>query len=149
MWSDCISRRTTVSQLLRVPRRAAWAPILLGLFLGLAGCSGPTEGTVSGKVTYKGNPVTEGIVNLSAPEKGLASEANLDSSGAFKLPGSLPLGNYKISLQPPRPQQLPPGSPAPKAANLAIPTQYQDANRTPLTRDVKAGSNDFSIELTD
>lgn len=123
--------------------------LLLGMSLGAAGCSGPSEGTVSGKVTYKGAPVTEGIVNFFAPDKGIAAEANLDGSGAFKMPGALPLGSYKVCIKPPLPQQLPPGSPPPKAAAFAIPAKFQEANLTPLTREVKAGPNDLSIDLTD
>src|SRR5207248_2752857 len=115
----------------------------------LTGCGGGKKmGTVSGKVMYKGQPVTAGEVQFYIPEKGLGSSGKLDDSGAYTLAGSLEAGSYKVYIQPPIPEQLPPGT-APKRVTFDVPKKFQDVKSTPLTKEVKAGSNDIPIELTD
>ncbi len=128
--------------------RAACAVVLLGACLALTGCAEETEGSVSGKVTYQGQPVTEGTVNFYSTETGIAAQANLDSSGAFRFEVPLPLGAYKVYFQPPSPPQLPPGSPPPPKVDFRVPMKYQDATQTPLTEEVKAGVNEFSFDLS-
>lgn len=132
----------------RISRRVPAAPIFAGLLLALTGCSaGKPEGTVSGTVKYKGAPVTVGTVNFFSAEKGSASEAPLDGSGNFKLAGGLEVGTYKVYIQPPIPEQLPPGKAPKSVARLTIPPKYQDLGQTPVTREVKEGPNTFVIEL--
>jgi hypothetical protein len=101
---------------------------------------------VSGKVTYKGAPLTAGVVNFHS-EKGNASQANLDSSGAFKMSAPLPVGNYKIYVTPPIPKQLPPGTPPEKTEPFTLPPKLQDPGQTPVTKEVKAGPNDITVDL--
>jgi len=122
--------------------------LLFGAVLVLVGCQSKPVGTVSGKVTYKGQAVTTGSVNLYAPDKGLGHVAKLDSSGAFTVPEPVAAGTYKFYVQPPPPEQLPPGSPI-KKTPLAIPRKYQDGATTDKTVEVKVGKNDLSIDLTD
>lgn len=129
-------------------RRAACAVFVVGACLGFSGCAEETDGSVSGKVTYQGKPVTEGAVNFYAQATGVAAQANLDSSGAFTFAEPLPLGVYKVFIQPPSPPQLPPGSPPPPKSQFSVPMQYQDATQSPLTEEVKPGVNEFSIDLT-
>jgi hypothetical protein len=131
---------------LRSPRRAG-ALLLPGLLLFLAGCEGVPAGTVAGTVKYKGAPVTAGTVNFYDPGKGNASQGALDGSGNFTLQGSLAAGTYKVYVQPPVPEQLPPGQVPKKVPRLTLPPKYQDPAQTPVSREVKAGSNTFTIEL--
>ncbi len=131
------------------PWRFLPSALLLGAVLALVGCRGKLAGTVSGKLSYKGEAVTTGSVNFYAPDKGVGALAPLDSSGAFKFSTPLPPGTYKVYVQPPPPEQLPPGSPVKKAPSLAIPPKYLDASTTTLTLEVKAGQNEFPIELAD
>jgi len=135
MWPTLFSR----------PRRALGGLLLVALVL--TGCQGGKKmGTVSGKVTYKGNPVTAGEVQFTMPEKGLGSSAKLDDSGAYTLAGQLEAGTYKVYIQPPTPEQLPPGQ-APKPVKFDVPRKFQNLTTTPLTKEVKAGANDIPIEL--
>jgi len=110
------------------------------------GCGGSPEGTVQGKVTYKGAPLGAGVVNFLS-DKGRAATADLDSSGAFKMSGPLPVGNYKVFVTPPTPKQLPPGTPPEKTVPFNLPPKLQDPAQTPVTKEVKAGPNDFPIDL--
>jgi len=87
-------------------------------------------------------------VNFHAPDKGVAVQGNLDSSGAFKLASELPAGTYKVYVLPPLPKQLPPGE-APQKVDFNLPPKFQDPTQTPLKEDVKAGPNDFAIDIKD
>ncbi len=128
-------------------RRAASALLLPGMFLVLTGCGEKPAGTVSGTVKYKGTPVTTGTVNFFNPGKGTASQGALDSSGNFTLQGSLEEGTYKVYIQPATPEQLPPGVAPKKIQRLDLPPKYQDPAQTPVSREVKAGPNNFIIDL--
>jgi len=127
--------------------RAAWGTSLVLATIAFTGCGGPVEGTVSGTVTYNGAPLADASVNFHSSKTGIASSATLDKSGAFTLPGSLPVGDYKVFVQPPPPQQLPPGTPQPEQTIMQIPPKYQDPGQTPLSQTVAAGENSFSIEI--
>jgi len=120
--------------------------LLFGVVLVLVGCKGQSVGTVSGKVTHKGQPVKTGNVNLLAPEKGLGHIAKLDDSGAFTIPEPVVAGTYKVFVQPSPPEQLPPGKMS-KQPTLSIPRKYQDAATTDKTVEVKAGKNDLTIDF--
>lgn len=120
---------------------------LVAALLGLVGCTGKSSGTVSGKVTYKGNPVASGSVNFYNPGTGAAAEGKLDDNGAYTLPGPLDAGTYKVYLQPPIPEQLPPGQKAKKRAPFTVPPKYQTASNTPISKEVKVGNNDIPITL--
>ena len=149
MTCSVLKAEDTAPQRVAVIARRAWFVALLIAILAMVGCGGAKpEGMVSGKVTYKGSPLANGVVNFHAPEKGTASQANLDSNGAFKLPGTLPAGNYKVFVLPPVPQQLPPGTAQPKV-DFSLPPKFQDPGQTPVTKEVKAGPNDFTIDLAD
>lgn len=130
-------------------RAVARSALSLAICLIPIGCESASEGTVSGRVTYKQQPVRDGVVNFYAEEKGAAAQADLDDAGAFTMNGPLPVGVYKVAILPPLPEQLPPGSPLATPKPFEVPAKYQDAGGTPLTQEVKAGNNDFTIELTD
>jgi len=129
-------------------RRVLGALVLLGALSVLAGCKAKQAGTVSGTVKYKGNAVTTGTVNFFAPEKGVAQDAKLDGSGNFKLAEPLEAGTYKVYFLPPQQQQLPPGQVA-KKEPFDVPPKYQDMKNSGLSREVKAGKNEFTFDLTD
>jgi hypothetical protein len=119
----------------------------LAALIALPGCGGAPEGTVDGKVTYKGAPLTSGVVNFHSPDKGHGATANLDSGGAFKLSAPLPVGSYKVFVTPPVPKQLPPGTPPEKVEFPVLPPKLQDPVQTPVSQEVKAGPNTFTIDL--
>jgi hypothetical protein len=100
-------------------------------------------------VTYKGKALTEGTINFINPDKGHASIGDLDSSGAYTLQGTLPAGTYKVYFNPPVPQQLEPGKMPKAKAPYPLPSKLQDPKQTPVTKEVKGGDNDITIDLTD
>jgi hypothetical protein len=120
---------------------------LLFVFVMLtSGCQANTKASVKGKVTYKGQPVTTGSVNFVMAAKGVAAQANLDSTGTFTIPEGLEAGSYKVYLSPPLPEQLPPGKMSNRPA-YNIPPKFQDPTQSPLAKDVKAGNNEIPVEI--
>lgn len=120
---------------------------LLACFSFMLGCEGSTpQGQVSGKVNFNGAPLTSGVVNFYSTEKGSAAQANLDSSGAFKFDAGLPVGSYKVYVTPPVPKQLPPGTPMEKV-DFTVPPKFQDPAQSGVTKEVKAGPNDITVDF--
>lgn len=89
----------------RLPRRKLLASLLVPLLLGhlAAGCSAK-KGTVSGKVTYNGNPLTRGMVTF-LPESGQggAFSSPIKEDGTYMVSG-VPAGKMKIAVVPARVQ---------------------------------------------
>jgi len=128
------------------PRLQRSLGVLVLIALVLVGCKGKQTGTVSGKVTFKGKPLTSGEVQFINPEKGAGSSGQLDSSGNYTLAGQLEAGKYKVYIQPPTPEQLPPGKVSTRPP-FDVPPKFQDPSQTPISKDVKVGPNDIPIEI--
>jgi len=127
-------------------RRAPAVLILAALVL--VGCKGKQTGSVSGKVTFKGAPLTTGEVQFINLEKGSGSSGKLDSSGNYTLAGQLDAGTYKVYVQPPVQEQLPPDqAKLAKRPTFNVPPKYQDPRQTPITKEVKPGANDIPISI--
>ncbi len=120
------------------------------LVLGVGGgCSkGKTMGKVSGQVTYKENPITEGQVHFIS-KSGQGAAVDIDGSGNYSV--SLEAGSYSVYVAPHPPGQTgPPGEgKAPKQPASVIPQRYRDPDKSGLTIEVKEGDNPFKIELKD
>ena len=124
---------------------SARCPILLGLVVSMCvwvgcGSGGPQMGSVSGKVTYEGQPLTAGIVTFVDDEIGSGASAKLDASGNYHIP-SVRIGEYTVAVQ-----NMPP-PPGGKFVELDIPDKYQDLESSGLTATVEEGKNiaDFSL----
>ena len=67
----------------------------------MAGCSssGPAVGEVSGKVTFKNQPVKEGTVTFLNPNEGGAGESPIDANGNYTIP-HLVVGEYIVIVTP-------------------------------------------------
>lgn len=85
-------------------RFAGWAALAM---IALAGCGGggPTTYPVSGRVTYKGQPVTTGEIRYLPADKaqGHIARGAIDAQGAFELttfkPGDGVLsGSYQVTI---------------------------------------------------
>lgn len=116
----------------------------------VAGCSNePPMGTVKGKVTYKGQPLTEGIVYVYNRETAEAGEGKI-TDGKFELLQELTTGTYVayVTAIPP-----PPPNPENPPANLwgkfpkDFPTKYQREDQSDLRIEVKEGENDVTLTV--
>ncbi len=82
-----------------------WAATWIGLSLGaLAGCGGPAEGRVTGRVIYaSGEPLAGASVIARSDETGKTSHGTTDADGNYELsttkPGDgTPPGTYKAVI---------------------------------------------------
>lgn len=129
----------------------------------LAGCGG-SKGTVSGKVSYKGQPLKGGNVSIVSKAGG-ALNSTIGEDGTYKI-SQVPLGPATItvetrSLRPVSQKSMPgPYAKAPKDAlppgldssgdakhYVPIPEQYADPEKSGLSLDVKSGSQPHDIDL--
>jgi hypothetical protein len=122
------------------------------------GCGGPFTGTVSGKVTYKGNPVPGGIITFIHPD-GRNPETRIQEDGTYTI--DAPGGDVKVTVNtiPPKPgvppfvklggQKMSSEPYYPAGKYIPIPKKYGDASSTPLTFTVKRSNDPFNIELSD
>ena len=125
--------------------------VLIGI--GLLGCSGgpspdPTA-AVTGKVTFQGAAVSEGMINFYDAKRGNAATVKLGADGAYSLPAVV-LGDYSVFITP-LSVEVPVDAtkPAPSPANPAnIPEKYRDGKTSGLKTTVKAGTNTASFEMT-
>jgi len=136
-------------------------PVLLTLVA--AGC-GSGSGSVSGKVTYKGAPVTGGNLTF-IPPAGLATiSVPINEDGTYSA-AKVPAATVKICVetesikpkpggtpkyQPPPGATPPPGylsGPVIKGVYVKIPDKYANPDTTDLTYTVKSGKQDFTVEL--
>jgi hypothetical protein len=159
-----------------------WQSVAIALSVSamvvVLGCSGDDSGLgrrykVTGKVTYKGEPVAHGTVNFlpskPPPPEGRAATGDL-KDGYYSLvttgndDGALP-GEYKVAIvaldvdlaaaAAPKEQggMIHQGDPAhqkaQKNAKKLIPTKYTSGETSGLTATVGTSSNKFDFELTD
>ena len=123
------------------------------LALLLAGCGGPEVGQVHGTVTFRGQPVKEGIVTFSNAATGYAAEATLGSDGSYKMEtteGGMVVGDYQVAITPPividnSDPRTPPSEVEKKVAD--IPQPYRLLETSPLKATVKPGENKLDFDM--
>lgn len=145
-------------------RRSAWTFFRHSVFVvfaglpvlaGLSGCDSGSEGrqAVTGKITFKGAPLSHGRIEFAPLEKSAATMEGAEvRDGKYSLPvksGLMP-GKYQVRIsaveesQKAQPAEEAPGAgPAPKEL---IPEQYNVNSK--LTAEVtKKGPNTFDFDL--
>jgi len=140
---------------------------LLILICPVAGCSSNSTGTtpVSGRVTYKGQPVEGATISFVPEGDGRPATSISGSGGVYHLMtldaiGAMP-GPYTVVV---RKSELPADSTKAVTMEEAVkinsrppplpkewlPAKYSDAARSPLKFEVKAGQkNNFDLQLAD
>jgi hypothetical protein len=132
----------------------AWALLLVSIVLGVAGCDkGPPITQVSGKVTFQGQPVSEGVINF-ALESGFGVQAVLAGDGSYRLLShhgkGIPLGSYKVTIAPPSFDPVPadmsnPPPPQPPYPN--IPQRYRNFDTSGFTAEAGESDNVFDFDM--
>lgn len=137
-----------------LPSRAAW---LLLLALLLAGCGRNAGGLtpVTGKLNYRGRPLTTGtIVFAPDPVRGSNGElarAEVQADGSYHLKSGENLGTnpgfYRVTVV--AVEDVPvPGTPVLVMPRSLLPAKYQDPDLSGLTCEVKPGKeNIFNFNL--
>lgn len=136
-------------------------------FLWILGCGGGNglpsggKGTVSGKVTYNGQPVPQGCIVSFIGPNGITGTGVTDGSGAYRISmrdgKNVLAGGYRVSVSPPPPAPISDeeamklsmaGKPTVEAVK-EVPQKYRNPESSPLTFEVMEGANTFDIALTD
>ncbi len=127
------------------------------LVLSLSGCGSDAKGTITGKVTLNGKPVTSGIVTFTTGKLPPTS-APINKDGEYTIQDS-PVGEMKITLNnaPPLAESIDPSKTAtagpqkiptaPAGETGPIPAKYAKEGNG-LTYTVKSGEQTFNIPLT-
>jgi hypothetical protein len=122
--------------------------------IAACGAAGPEMGAVSGRVTYKGNPVSKGNVAFIPTDVARPpSSGTINADGTYSLAtadgrSGAQLGEYKVAVTgTDDPNQDIPGMPL--STKSQIPKKYADADKSDLKATVKSGSNTHNIELVD
>lgn len=123
----------------------------MGLLACCSGCgeAAPPEGQVFGKVTFRGQPVTEGTISFQSPS-GYGGEDELDPDGSYRLPSGVAVGEYQVAVVPPQVMDssdphTPPVRVFKKMDN--IPKKYHLIATSQLTASVKEGDNSLDFDL--
>ena len=147
-----------MSEILRALIRSRVTGLLFGFAIILiAGCGGG-KGNVTGKVSYKGQPLPYGNVQFSTSGGAFVSE--IASDGSYSISG-VPTGSAKITVNCQDPGYVEymkalssagrdPKAPKPKGKPEdfdRIPTKYNSFETSGLTYDVKSGNTTFDIDL--
>ena len=119
----------------------------------LAGCGSGVEakktGTVSGKITVEGKPLTHGRVAFVSSTVGASSFGDLKEGGTYTLDGPIPVGEYRVFITPPdlgdTPAGLEPEQPQDELKD--VPEKYLDEETTDLKTPVTEGENTCNFDL--
>jgi hypothetical protein len=136
---------------------------VLGVIL-LTGCGSGDGinhgGTLAGRITYKGQPVSSAEIVLYSEDgrHSVAGRSKLDGTYAVTEP---PLGRCKVVVRTSQNKGIPPREKVRGPVNLAdpitgewpayiaIPARYEDPATTPLAIEVRKGNQAEDLDLTD
>ncbi|MBN2291123.1 MAG: carboxypeptidase regulatory-like domain-containing protein [Pirellulales bacterium] len=128
------------------------ALVCLVLAACLPGCKKEeTLGAVSGKVTFKGQPLTEGVVMFVNKAKGVHMTAPVDAEGNYKVVmakgAGLPPGEYQVTVNPPVLDAPMGAGPVQIPVYPNIPQKYRNAKTSGLTLTVTEEGSTLNIDM--
>ena len=129
--------------------RPVFATALVGAAVLLAAGCGSAEKPIdiSGKVTFKGEPVTEGSVQFIEDRTGRGAEVDLGPDGRYKA--RLFAGEYKVVVTPPYLVDMSSGMPNPYYKKVKnIPKKYHSTATSGLTAVVSPDQTTHDFALT-
>jgi hypothetical protein len=122
----------------------------------LPGCGG-SKASVSGKVTYRGKPLTSGTIYVALPD-GIQVPTGIGTDGSYRFDG-VATGSVKFGVTSPNPAHVmaPRSKRAPRGAAppplpqntgwFEIPDKYADPLKSGLSFDLKGGANEYDIKM--
>lgn len=131
------------------------------------GCGGDIQrGKLHGTVKYQGKPVTSGTVIFLGSDN-MSYPADLDKEGKYSV-DRIPFGVVKVAIQQTAARPAPKADPTvakskglegkdasrpapptdePRIAGVAVPAQYNQAETSGLTFEMKAAGQEWSVDL--
>jgi hypothetical protein len=143
-----------VSRDIRRTRPPIWCAELACLVIGLAAGCGNSQGRLplEGTVNFKGQPLTQGIIQFDSAESQTAAFATGApiKDGAYSVPGKsgLPPGKYTVRISAQSKPYFPPGHVKgnPPATRELIPLAYNEESREVIEMK-SAGANKFDFNI--
>lgn len=141
-----------------------FAPSFALLLAACLGCDGSALHPVTGTVTHQDKPVDGASVIFTPVGEGIAANATTDANGKYTLmtagkPGAN-AGDYKVtvtkvsggpgdtaSMKPEDMAKMAQSGGGMKARTQVLPPVYGSVTTTTLQATVKAGTNDFPLDL--
>jgi hypothetical protein len=124
----------------------AFVGVAVGL-LQLSGCD--AKGTVTGKVTFKGQPLPNGLV-VFVDRDGNYFPARIQGDGSYATSAKVPCGLMKVTVGTVRLGRLVhPEERVTPPDYIRIPRHYADPDKSGIVLDVRRGSQVFTIDLED
>jgi len=118
--------------------------------LTLAGCGGDMA-SVTGTVTYDGDPLSTGTVTFHPVGEGPTGYGSIQSDGSFRIQtgqqAGLPPGEYRVTVQATGPVPEPTPENLEPVPESIIPQRYANPDQSGLKFTVEPGGNQFPIEL--
>ncbi len=116
--------------------------LLCLIVLTAAGCGGPRNGLVAGRVLLDGKPLAGAMV-VFTPESGVGAAGITREDGTYeltsrKLGDGVRVGRCGIRIEPADPTTRP----------LPIPAKYRDFQKSGLSFEVHPGRNECNLELS-
>jgi hypothetical protein len=135
--------------------------LALALVLAAAvGCGGGKGGTVRGKVTYRGTPLTMGNVTLVSEDGKILKTGQIQEDGTYQIPDA-PTGHVKAAVVNPPPVGAKGGARLVGAPNdeetklaraiaaryVPTPATYADPQKSGLSYDIPRRGGPLDIDL--
>jgi hypothetical protein len=119
--------------------------------LCVAGCSDKLEATVSGRVSFGGQPLTTGAVTFHPVGDGPPGIGQIQSDGTYQVSvgteTGLTVGEHIVTVVATGPAPEPtPANPEPLPTSL-IPARYGNRETTPLRHTITPGANSIDLAL--
>jgi hypothetical protein len=108
---------------------ACLAALALSCLASSAPAQGKRSGTITGKVTYQGKPLSDGFVNFSTEDRKIETKINADGTYSIRR---LPVGTVKVHIE---------------SKTVAIPKKYASSKTSGLKIEVKEGNQEINIDL--
>ncbi|NBU75961.1 MAG: hypothetical protein EBS30_12185 [Planctomycetes bacterium] len=136
--------------------RTAGIFVLLTSMFFVSGCggdsAGPKVGTMTGKITYKGAPLSNGTVQVFSAD-GRGGSGPITADGTYTALGDVTI-TVKVlasAMTGMKPVARPPGTPAMPGESdkppVTIPANYGDKAKSGLTFTIKSGTQTNNIDL--
>jgi len=128
--------------------------VLAAICVGIGGCGGAYDASVSGVITLDGNKINRGTVSYIPIGAGSAAYARVDEDGSYSVQtgreSGLPPGEYDVTVVAnEQPAELYSKSGAPPPPGKAItPAWYRTKQTSGLHFTVKPGRNEINLELS-
>jgi hypothetical protein len=132
--------------------RLTFVAVILSLDVG---CAQKLETSVSGKVTFEGQPMQQGEITFFQAATGEVAQGTLGDGGAYSLATAdkeLSPGEYHVVIAPIRTYEKVTGPEGTdykmvETGGESIPEKYRDRVNSPLKATVAPGMNDVDFEL--